>query len=83
MPVSGLVITMQDGADTDALCRRIAQSEELALGERHDRYLPVALDARDDAHSREVHDWLMTQPGVAYVDVVAVNFEEDVDSTPN
>ena len=50
---------------------------ELTAGEVSDRWLPVALEARDDEHSREVHDWLMALPGVEYVDVTSVSFEED------
>lgn len=48
---------------------------ELTLGEVRDRWLPAALETRDDAGSRAVHDWLMALPGVAFVDVVSVNFE--------
>lgn len=55
---------------------------ELTVGRLNDRWLPVALEARDDEHSREVHDWLMALPGVEYVDVTSVNFEGDEASIP-
>ena len=46
-------------------------------GERNARWLPVAMEARDDAESRDLHDWLNALPGVDFVDVVYVNFDED------
>lgn len=76
MPTSGLIITLQPGSATQAdAVGRLRARPELTLGEVSDRWLPVALETRDDAESREVYDWLMALPGVAFVDVVSVNFE--------
>ena len=76
MLTSGLIITLQPEPATQAAAvARLRTRPELTLGELTDRWLPAALEARDDAESREVHDWLMALPGVAFVDVVSVNFE--------
>ena len=76
MPTSGLIITLQPEPATQAgVLARLRTRPELTLGEVRDRWLPAALETNDDAESREVHDWLMAQPGVAFVDVVSVNFE--------
>lgn len=76
MLTSGLIITLQLEAATQAgTVARLRTRPGLTLGELTDRWLPAALETRDDDESREVHDWLMALPGVAFVDVVSVNFE--------
>ena len=78
MPVSGLVLTF---SGTPSQSREALNAIRLhgafTPGELSGRWLPVAMEARDDAESRKWHDWLMSLPGVAYVDVVAVNFAGD------
>ncbi|MCF7763900.1 MAG: hypothetical protein K9N62_09520 [Verrucomicrobia bacterium] len=77
MITSGLVITL--GTDAALAAQAIAQigaRAEFTPGQRNDRWLPVAMEARDDAASRDLHDWLQALPGVEFVDVVSVNFEE-------
>jgi len=75
-------VTLGSGASRAALLDAMRARRELTAGEVSDRWLPVALEARDDKHSREVHDWLMALPGVEYVDVTSVNFEADDDAQP-
>jgi len=76
MLTSGLIITLNPEPATQAVAMaRLRTRPELTLGELTDRWLPAALETPGDAESREVHDWLMTLPGVAFVDVVSVNFE--------
>lgn len=82
MPISGLLVTLRQCADQNLTVQTVRQRSELTVGELNARWLPVALEARDDEHSREVHDWLMTLPGVEYVDVTSVNFEGDEASIP-
>jgi hypothetical protein len=77
MITSGLVITLS--ADpvlaADAVAS-VGARGEFTANPRQDRWLAVAMEARDDAESRALHDWLQALPGVEYVDVVSVNFEE-------
>lgn len=75
MPVAGLVITlMEDAADALRAIAAMEGRRELTVGERSGRWVAVALEADDDAGCREVHDWLGALPGVAFVDVVSVEF---------
>lgn len=77
MIVSGLLVTLARTSDRQTLIKAVRSRSELTVGELNDRWLPVALEARDDAHSRELHDWIGAQPGVEFVDVVSVSFEDD------
>ena len=78
MPISGLVLTLSaDAALADQAVAKLHTRPEFTLGECNDRWLPVALDAADDAASRDLHDWLNALPGVEFVDVVYVDFSED------
>jgi hypothetical protein len=78
MITSGLVITLSaDAALAAQAVAALSARSEFTPGERNDRWLPVAMEARDDAESRELHDWFYALPGVDYVDVVYVNFDED------
>ena len=78
MPISGLVITLSSDAQlADRAVSALGERNEFNLGERNARWLPVAMDARTDAESRDLHDWISAQPGIEYVDVVYVNFDED------
>ncbi|HWQ93226.1 MAG TPA: hypothetical protein VN673_16245, partial [Clostridia bacterium] len=76
--ISGLVLTLS--ADP-ALAREaktlLQRRPELVLGECRERWLPVAAEVADVAAGRDLHDWLSEVPGVEFVDVVQVNFEED------
>ena len=76
MPISGLLVTLRESAERTSAMGAIRSRAELTVGDLNDRWLPLALEARDDEHSRAVHDWLMALPGVEYVDVISVNFEE-------
>ncbi len=42
----------------------------------------AAIEAEDDAGLRELHDWIASRPGVAFVDVVHVNFDDSTTPTP-
>jgi hypothetical protein len=76
MITSGLVLTLNaDAALAEQAMTSLHTRPEFTSGERNDRWLPVALEAADDAASRAAHDWLNSLPGVDFVDVVHVNFE--------
>jgi hypothetical protein len=77
MITSGLVITLTSDATLAAQAiAKVTARDEFTSGDRNDRWLPVAMEARDDAESRDLHDWLQALPGVEFVDVVYVNFEK-------
>lgn len=84
MQINGLLVTLtpQSRAKCEAIARQLAGRAELSIGELNDRWLPVAMEAADDAHARELHDWIGAQAGVEFVDVVSVSFDsEDVSPT--
>lgn len=77
MITSGLVITLSADATLAARAvARVSARVEFTPGERNARWLPVAMEAEDDAHARELHDWIGAQPGVEFVDVVSVSFDD-------
>ncbi len=78
MLINGLLVTLapQSRANCEAIARRLVARRELTVGELTGRWLPVAMEATDDAHAREIHDWIGARPGVDYVDVTSVSFEE-------
>ncbi len=84
MPVSGLVITLSD----DVSARRrvmeaIAEDERITPGECQKNRLPVVLETKTaNEGSRLVRQTLMDMEGVEFVDVVTVNFEDEVLDAP-
>ena len=79
MLTTGLLISLK--SLNSQVADRLRAHPSLTVGEAADRWLPVAVEADDDASCRELHDWIAAQPGVAFVDVVHVNFEDpSVDS---
>lgn len=77
MPVSGLVFNLADGPEGDAALAALRTRAEFLVGERTGNRVPAALDTDGPRSSRAVHDWIMSQPGVKFVDVISVNFEGD------
>ena len=79
MQINGLLVTLspESAPEREAVARRLGARRELAVGELTGRWLPVAMEATDDAHAREIHDWIGALPGVDYVDVVSVSFDDD------
>ena len=77
MPISGLVLTLADSRDAERLARDLqGQDSRLEFGELKGNHLPVVLETETAHQSREVHDWLLDQPGVLGVDVVFVSVDD-------
>ena len=78
MPISGLLLTLaENGESRAAAIAAIEGQGTFTMGPVSGRWLPLAMEAESDRDSRTWHDWLMALPGVAFVDVVAVNFDAD------
>lgn len=60
---------------------RIAAHPAISVATPKDRWLPLAVEARDQRESRDIHDWLLALQGVAFVDVVCVNFAPEEEET--
>lgn len=84
MITSGLVLTL---SSDPALAREaeatLRARPELTLGAVQQRWLPLAAETPDVRSSRDLHDWLSALPGIDFVDVVQVNFEEEKPEMPN
>ena len=78
MQINGLLVTLlpESIPEREAIVRRLGERCELTVGELTGRWLPVAMEATDDAHAREIHDWMGAQAGVEFVDVTSVSFED-------
>jgi hypothetical protein len=83
MIISGLLLTLSEDAGLAAIALATLRARpEVMLAECAQRWLPVVVEVPDVAASRDLHDWLNALPGVDFVDVVQVNFEEEALLTP-
>ena len=76
MLTAGLILSLHHSASVVELTRRLAEHPAFLPGTMQGAWLPVAMEAADDAECRALHDWVAAQPGVACVDVVHVSFDE-------
>jgi hypothetical protein len=76
MITAGLLLSLHRDAPVADLTRCLAEHPAFLPGTVQGTWLPVAMEATDDVQSRELHEWIAAQPGVAFVDVVHVNFDE-------
>lgn len=71
MSINGLTITLSQQPElAGRALAAIRSCKCCTAGAVAGRWLPVAVEARDEAHARELHDWLEALVGVDYVDVV-------------
>lgn len=78
MPISGLLITLAPEVPrAERALAVLAVRPDLTLGQRCDRWLSAALEVEDAAASRAAHDAIAALPGVAFVDVVSVDFGDE------
>lgn len=71
MAVSALIVTLQEERSGAAL-RAIAGDDRFTIGPRDGDRVAVVLDTPEPDADQAAHDWLREQPGVTFVDVVAV-----------
>ncbi len=77
MITAGLLLSLSPDAEISELMRLLEEHPAFLPGVPLDRWLPVAMEARDDRESRSLHDWIGAQSGVVFVDVIHVNFEPE------
>lgn len=81
MPVSGLVVTLAPpGPDADAAAVWLRSDDRFAVGEPEPatpRRLPVTLDTADRDADKRTWEAMQDHPGIDFVDVACVFFEED------
>lgn len=80
MPISGLVVTLRPpGPDAQAAAAWLHTDARFAVGAAEPqapRRLPVTLDTPDQQEDKRTWEQLQDHPGIAFVDVACVFFEE-------
>jgi hypothetical protein len=77
MPVNGLMVTLSADPERASWALGMIDGHHgIEAGERHDRWLPVVVETRDDREARMLHEWLEGLPGVDQVGVILVAFDE-------
>ncbi|MFV1995957.1 MAG: hypothetical protein ACC661_11030 [Verrucomicrobiales bacterium] len=77
MPIAGLTLTLhRDDALAAAALEELRACPEIETGERRGCWLPVVSDVADAKASRDLHRWIESLAGIAYVDVVYVGFDD-------
>jgi hypothetical protein len=71
MAVSALIVTLDEDRDGAAL-RALADDGRFTIGPREGDRVAVVLDTPGPDADDAAFDWLRGQPGVAFVDVIAV-----------
>lgn len=79
MPISGLLLTLSDPSNPAIVRDAISALCDAEFGELQDRWLPIAVDTTTQRDARDLHDELMSIPGISYIDVVSVAFDGDSD----
>ena len=80
MAISGLVITLTDDPTLRARAMTAIEGEDrITVGERKKNRLPVVLETKSSQQgSHLVREKLMDLEGVEFVDVVTVDFRDEV-----
>jgi hypothetical protein len=78
MPISGLVLTLDEDADHRARAHAaLQQMPNVQLGVASGRKLPAVTDTPDAEEAEALFERLRTTAGVCFVDVLSVDFTED------
>lgn len=76
MPISGLVITTQP-EQRDEVLAALRDIPEVTLGTPRGCKLPVVTEVPTLSAARKLTEALMRMPGIDFVDVVSVDFQDE------
>lgn len=76
MPVSGLVITLDEERAEVGVRAQLASERGVIVGDRNGRYLPLALESESAASGEQACERLRDLAGVTAVSVVFIDFSE-------
>jgi nitrate reductase NapAB chaperone NapD len=78
MPISGLLITLDRDPEkkSDAIAR-LQSHPAIDLGDRDGLRLPIVVDTASSEDDRMVWAWLHELPGITFVDVVYIHFDDE------
>jgi len=78
MPISGLAITLErDAALAEQARRALAGDERIELGPQNDNRIAATIETQSQQEDRQLRDWINALPGVTYVDIVFIHFDDD------
>lgn len=78
MSISGLVITLaEEPQQRDATLRALATHAGIELGATIENRVAAVAETNDRNEDAALWDWLHALPGVQFVDVAYVHFDED------
>ncbi len=81
MPISGLVLTVPQGADIALLRQDLARDSRLQVGTPQQQRLPIVTDTGDREEDRRLWAELQARSDVSKIDVVFVSFQDEVPET--
>jgi hypothetical protein len=78
MPISGLVVALVDDLETRRTAlAMLAQHPAIDVGEPAGGRVPIVVETLDENDDRLVWEWIHTVPGVTFVVVAYIHFDED------
>lgn len=78
MPISGLVVTLvDDPATRQGALATLRQHPAVDVGEPAGGRVPIVVDTFDENDDRLVWEWIHAIPGVTFVVVAYIHFDED------
>ena len=81
MPVSGLVVSFTDQpALREKAMDAIRDEPRIEIGVAKSRRMAIVIDTASSDEDKQLWNWLQELPGVVFVDVVMVGFEESTAS---
>jgi nitrate reductase NapAB chaperone NapD len=77
VPVSGIVITFSsDVIDHGETIKQLLAEPVIEIGESSGAKLAIVIDTDSPRRDREIWDWVQNLPGVAWLDVTFVGFDD-------
>jgi nitrate reductase NapAB chaperone NapD len=81
MPVSGLVVSFSDQPDLrEKAMDAIRDDSRIEIGVTKSQRMAIVIDTPSSDEDKQLWGWLNSLPGVVFVDVVMVGFEESTAS---
>ena len=78
MPVSGLVVSLANEPNLrETAIDAIRQESQIEIGVINSLRMAVVVDTPSSEEDKEIWNWLNALPGVTFVDVAMVGFEDD------
>lgn len=81
MPISGLVVTLAEKPnDRASALMSLAAEARIEVGEIVGSRVPIVVETPSAEEDRQVWGWLHNLPGVLFVDVACIHFDDEENS---